>query len=66
MKSKIYTEEAVENTIRKFGSNKKYFPCTIDGEPALFTENALKVAKATAQANKEDIPGKTFWEALGF
>lgn len=66
MKSEMFTKEAVDNTARKFGEDVVYYPCMVDGEPHLFTENQLKVAHERALSNVEDIPGKTFWEALGF
>ena len=64
MKSKIYTNEAVKNTERKFGECTEYVPCMVDGKPALFTRHQLDQAMAQAERNPEDIPGKTFWEFL--
>jgi hypothetical protein len=64
MKSHIYTDEAVENTYRKFGECMKYIPATVDGKPALFTKYQLDQAVARAERNPEDVPGKSFWEFL--
>ena len=65
MKSEINTSEEVQNLDRRFGSCLFYFPCMIDGEPALFTKAQLDDAKARAARNPEDIPeDKSFWEGL--
>lgn len=64
MKSHIYTDEAVENTERKFGECLEYVPCIVDGKPALFTRYQIGEAVARAERNPEDIPGKSFWEFL--
>lgn len=60
MKSKIYTEEAVENTERKFGECMEYVPVMVDNKPALFTRYQIDQAIARAERQPEDIPGKEF------
>lgn len=69
--STIILREKIENTERKFGSVKAYYPViVIDNgrqNPALFTEHEIKVAMARANSNLEDITeekSKTLWEIL--
>ncbi len=63
--SSIDTHEVVENKDRKFGAQLEYYPCMIDGEPALFTYGDLVSAKERAARNPEDIPeDKSFWDSL--
>ena len=66
--SKIYMEDVVENTERKFGAAKEYFPVKIinsdDSETwAMFTETELINANERAMKNKEDIP-QSVWKKL--
>ncbi len=66
MNSAIDSKEVVENTEHKFGEVMKYYPCLIDGEPALFTRFQLDEAILRGRHNPEDIPGnKNFWQFLG-
>lgn len=60
MDSKLKKNEVVENKDRHFGSNLVYFPCMIETEhgteePALFTEDQIKIAINRAKINPEDI-----------
>jgi hypothetical protein len=43
----------------------EYFPCMVDGEPALFTRHQIDIAQAQAERNPEDIPkDESFWDFL--
>ena len=66
--SKIYQENKVENTERKFGSALEYHPVKVvatTGEEtwALFTETEIEKAVDRATKNKEDIP-QSVWARL--
>ena len=65
MKSEIDTSEEVANIDRTFGSGLYYFPCMVDGKPALFTKTQIKDALERAERNPKDIPKRSFWEILG-
>lgn len=65
MESKIILTDRVVNKDRRFGSATHYYPCLIDGTPALFTEEQLQVAQERARRNPEDMPEDTsFWDWL--
>jgi len=69
MKSKIDLTEKVENKDRKFGSALHYYPCHVEGKDGkvgnlLFTVDQIDEAMKRAEANPEDMPEKSFWEAL--
>ncbi|MCK5783861.1 MAG: hypothetical protein KAH06_05400 [Desulfobacterales bacterium] len=69
MKSKIYLEEEIENTERKFGSARSYNPVMIvdrDGNetPGMMTRAMIKDMEKRAARNPEDVPGETFWRKL--
>jgi len=71
MKSKIYLNDVVENTERKFGSNVQYFCCDVEFEdgkilPAMFTASNIEIAIDRANKNKEDIPKQESWYAKIF
>lgn len=60
MESKILVNEIIENTERKFGSWRSYYPCIIifgNGQKvnALFTRNQILTAVKRAVKNPEDI-----------
>lgn len=63
IESKIFLNEKVENTERKFGSALEYQPLYVvmaDGSqvPAMFTIDAIEDAIARAARNPEDMPDK--------
>jgi len=67
-KSKIYLENKVENTARKFGSATEYYPVKIESSSgvekwAMFTITEIEEAITRADKNREDIP-QTIWEKL--
>ena len=69
MESVIRIDEVVENTERKFGSSKYYYPCQIvneDGElvNALFTQDQINDAIFRPEKNPEDMPDVSFWDWL--
>jgi hypothetical protein len=49
----------VENQDRRFGSAREYILIQHRGKSLLFTEHQVRMARARAKANPEDIPGKT-------
>jgi len=66
MKSKILMDEVVENTDRKFGSAKKYYPIMVHdlsgyANPAMFTEDEIVKAMERAKKNTEDFPDDDSW-----
>ena len=66
MESNICKAEKVDNKERKFGEVMEYYPCRIDGEPALFTRHQMDIAILRARRNPEDIPeDQSFWSFLG-
>lgn len=58
--SVIKMVEKVNNTERRFGSAKEYFPVWIEADgkkqPAMFTLHELRQAIERAQTNPEDMP----------
>jgi len=70
MKSKIYLEDEIGNTERKFGAAMSYQPVLfidMDGNetPGMFTRHEMKIARERAARNPEDMPEKkTVWEWL--
>lgn len=73
IESKIFLNEKVENTERKFGSALEYQPLYVvmaDGSevPAMFTIDAIEDAIDRASRNPEDVPeeDKSFFEKLFF
>lgn len=64
--NKLYLQNTVENTERKFGSNTKYVYAEVvfeDGQvlPAMFTMSNIEIAIDRANKNKEDIPKEETW-----
>ncbi len=70
MKSKIFLDEEMPNTDRRFGSALSYIPCMVvdrDGNetPGMLTRGIIKDIKKRAARNPEDIPeDTTFWGKL--
>jgi len=69
MKSKIHTEEVVENKDRRFGQALHYYPCHIEDKDgnivnALFTDDQINDAIKRADENPEDITEKSIWELI--
>lgn len=61
IKSKLYLNEVVENTIPRINSDKQYFCVYLvfaDGStaPAMFTDMDIQKAKTRAEKNTEDMP----------
>ena len=54
----------VENKKRKFGADKEYIYCEVDGLPVLFTAHQIKLARLRALKNPEDLPKISFWRSL--
>ena len=66
MKSKIYLDEVVDNTERRFGSAQEYFPIMVHDTKgyavaAMFTENEILKAVERAKKNAEDLPENDPW-----
>lgn len=67
-KSKIYADEQIPNTGRRFGSSKAYYPVMVNlfgtWEPALFTDAQVGDAVARARHQPEDAPRLSFWQKI--
>lgn len=50
------------NTKRRFGEAGCYVFARIDGKPALFTEDQIKVALDRAKRQPEDLPRRKWWQ----
>ena len=68
MRSKIYLDDKVPNTERRFGQAPEYYPVMIvtgsRRQPALFTPAQISEALARGQANPEDMPKPGVWERV--
>lgn len=69
MKGKMYVEETVENTERKFGENQSWIACDVVGADStvkmgFFTHDQVEKAIIRASKNPEDIPKPSFWEKV--
>lgn len=68
LKSEIHLDEEVDNTERKFGEVREYFPVKVISASglykwAMFTESEIDRAIIRADKNREDIP-KSVWEKI--
>jgi hypothetical protein len=66
IKGKIYMNEVIFNTDRKFGSSDEYVQVYVvaeDGKlvPAFFTKKAIEEAMYTAYKNPEDVEDEQSW-----
>ena len=68
MHSRIYLDDKVPNTERRFGQAPAYYPVTIvtgaRRQPALFTPAQIGEAMARARANPEDVRGPSRWQRI--
>ena len=66
MHSKIYLDDKVPNTERRFGQAPEYYPVMIvTGSrrfPAMFTPAQISEAMERAAGNPEDIPKPGLWQ----
>lgn len=67
MRSRIYAQDRVDNTERKFGSAQAYYPAVLHTEgvagdiPMLFTGQQIDEAMERAAKNPEDVPKPKTW-----
>jgi hypothetical protein len=64
MKSKIYLNEKKKNKNRQFNELLEYYPCYIDNDFALFTENEIMRAIERGKKHPEDIPKQSIFDKL--
>lgn len=68
MHSRIYLDDKVPNTDRRFGQAPEYYPATIvvghRRFPAMFTPAQISEAMDRAKGNPEDIPQPGLWQRI--
>lgn len=68
MKSRIYLDEKVTNTDRRFGSAREYYPVLIvtgrRERAGFLTKREVSSILTRGENNPEDIPARTLWQRI--